>query len=83
MTTYARGVVIRRRSASKPAVRSSIGSPDQWREAAARWQALGATHVTFYTSGQGWERCRNRLTPCVSSVKRYAEEGVQHETHRL
>jgi probable F420-dependent oxidoreductase len=34
-------------------VRSSIGNPEQWREAAERWQALGATHVTFYTSGQG------------------------------
>ena len=34
-------------------VRSSIGGPEQWRTAAERWQALGATHVTFYTSGQG------------------------------
>lgn len=34
-------------------IRSSIGAPDTWREAAGRWQALGATHVTFYTSGQG------------------------------
>ena len=34
-------------------VRSGIGGPDQWRTAAERWTALGATHVTFYTSGQG------------------------------
>jgi len=34
-------------------VRSGIGGPDQWRTAAERWAALGATHVTFYTSGQG------------------------------
>jgi probable F420-dependent oxidoreductase len=34
-------------------IRSSIGGPEQWREAAERWHALGATHVTFYTSGQG------------------------------
>jgi probable F420-dependent oxidoreductase len=34
-------------------VRSSIGSPEEWRQAAERWQALGATHLTFYTSGQG------------------------------
>jgi probable F420-dependent oxidoreductase len=34
-------------------IRSSSGTPDAWREAASRWQALGATHVTFYTSGQG------------------------------
>ena len=34
-------------------IRSSIGGPEQWREAAQRWHALGATHATFYTSGQG------------------------------
>jgi probable F420-dependent oxidoreductase len=34
-------------------VRSGIGGPDQWRTATERWRALGATHVTFYTSGQG------------------------------
>jgi probable F420-dependent oxidoreductase len=34
-------------------IRSSSGTPDEWREAAGRWQGLGATHVTFYTSGQG------------------------------
>ncbi len=34
-------------------VRSGIGGPDKWRTAAARWETLGATHVTFYTSGQG------------------------------
>ena len=34
-------------------IRSSSGGPEQWREAAERWHALGATHVTFYTSGQG------------------------------
>jgi probable F420-dependent oxidoreductase len=34
-------------------IRSSSGSADTWRQAAEHWQALGATHVTFYTSGQG------------------------------
>ena len=34
-------------------VRSSIGDADAWRAAAERWASLGATHVTFYTSGQG------------------------------
>ncbi len=34
-------------------VRSGIGGPDKWHTAAERWAALGATHVTFYTSGQG------------------------------
>ena len=34
-------------------IRNSSGTPDEWREAAGRWQAPGATHLTFYTSGQG------------------------------
>lgn len=34
-------------------IRSSIGGPDAWRQAAERWQELGASHLTFYTSGQG------------------------------
>ena len=34
-------------------VRSNIGDPDAWQAAAERWETLGATHVTFYTSGQG------------------------------
>ncbi len=34
-------------------VRSGIGAPDKWQAATERWVALGATHVTFYTSGQG------------------------------
>lgn len=34
-------------------IRSSSGAPDTWRQASERWQALGATHITFYTSGQG------------------------------
>jgi probable F420-dependent oxidoreductase len=34
-------------------IRSSIGAPEQWREAAEHWSAIGASHVTFYTSGQG------------------------------
>jgi probable F420-dependent oxidoreductase len=34
-------------------VRCGIGGPDKWQEAARAWQALGATYITFYTSGQG------------------------------
>jgi hypothetical protein len=34
-------------------IRSGIGGPDKWRQAAERWHALGVTHITFYTSGQG------------------------------
>ena len=34
-------------------VRSGIGGPDKWQAATERWASLGATHVTFYTSGQG------------------------------
>jgi probable F420-dependent oxidoreductase len=33
-------------------IRSSIGMPDTWRQAAERWRGLGSTHITFYTSGQ-------------------------------
>jgi probable F420-dependent oxidoreductase len=32
---------------------SNIGGPDQWQTEAERWVSVGATHVTFYTSGQG------------------------------
>jgi len=34
-------------------IRSSIGGPDEWRAAADEWRSLGASHTTFYTSGQG------------------------------
>ena len=34
-------------------IRSGIGGPETWRQTAEHWHALGATHVTFYTSGQG------------------------------
>lgn len=34
-------------------LRSGIGGPDKWAEGAERWKALGVTHLTFYTSGQG------------------------------
>lgn len=34
-------------------VRSGIGGPDAWQTAVERWASLGATHMTFYTSGQG------------------------------
>ena len=32
---------------------SNIGGPDQWQTEAERWVTVGATHVTFYTSGLG------------------------------
>lgn len=34
-------------------LRSGIGGPDKWAAGAERWKALGITHLTFYTSGQG------------------------------
>ena len=34
-------------------LRSGIGGPDKGAEGAERWKALGVTHLTFYTSGQG------------------------------
>ena len=34
-------------------IRVKNGGPDAWRAAVGEWRALGATHVTFYTTGQG------------------------------
>jgi probable F420-dependent oxidoreductase len=34
-------------------IRYGDGAPDGWRETADKWLELGATHLTFYTSGQG------------------------------
>ncbi len=34
-------------------IRYGDGEPDGWRKTAERWLELGATHLTFYTSGQG------------------------------
>ena len=34
-------------------IRIKGGGPDEWRATTDRWRALGVTHVTFYTSGQG------------------------------
>jgi len=32
-------------------VRGNIGGPAEWRAEVERWTALGASHITFYTSG--------------------------------
>jgi probable F420-dependent oxidoreductase len=34
-------------------IRYGDGNPERWRETADKWLELGATHLTFYTSGQG------------------------------
>lgn len=34
-------------------IRSNTGGPEAWREAAEQWGTLGASHMTFYTSGLG------------------------------
>jgi len=34
-------------------IRYGDGDPDGWRATADKWLPLGATHLTFYTSGQG------------------------------
>lgn len=34
-------------------IRFGDGDPDGWAKTAERWRALGATHLTLYTSGQG------------------------------
>ena len=35
-------------------IRIKNGGPDEWRTAVDQWRSLGVTHVTFYTSGQGF-----------------------------
>ena len=34
-------------------IRVKAGGPDEWRAVTDQWRALGVTHVTFYTTGQG------------------------------
>ena len=34
-------------------IRYGDGDPDVWKATAEKWMQLGATHLTFYTSGQG------------------------------
>lgn len=34
-------------------IRYSLGGPEEWRKAVDTWAAAGASHATFYTSGQG------------------------------
>jgi probable F420-dependent oxidoreductase len=34
-------------------IRYSLGGPEDWRQAVDTWAAAGASHATFYTSGQG------------------------------
>ena len=50
-------------------VRSGAGTPDAWRGTVERWRALGATHATFYTSGQGV----GPLDRQVEAMRRFSE----------
>jgi probable F420-dependent oxidoreductase len=50
-------------------IRSGRDGPDQWREAATAWAGLGATHLTFYTSGQGV----GGLDPQIEAMRRFAQ----------
>ena len=34
-------------------IQSGVGGSDAWAAIAEQWRALGASHITFYTSGQG------------------------------
>jgi probable F420-dependent oxidoreductase len=34
-------------------IRHNLGGPHEWRKAVDTWHSAGASHVTFYTSGQG------------------------------
>ncbi|MSO77844.1 MAG: LLM class F420-dependent oxidoreductase [Alphaproteobacteria bacterium] len=50
-------------------IRSAKGKSDDWRAQAERWRALGATHLTFYTSGQGV----GALDDQIKAMRRFAE----------
>ena len=34
-------------------IRHNLGGPDDWRSSVDKWRDAGASHATFYTSGQG------------------------------
>ena len=42
-------------------IRFGNGNPDNWIETAKLWDELGATHLTFYTSGQGAGSLKNQI----------------------
>ena len=50
-------------------IRSGKEGPEQWRAAAEAWAALGATHLTFYTSGQGV----GGLDQQIEAMRRFAQ----------
>jgi probable F420-dependent oxidoreductase len=37
----------------EPRIQAGVGSPDEWRQAAAEWRSLGATHLAVNTMGGG------------------------------
>ena len=43
------------RSASSSGSTSPTGTPDDWRQTAEEWRALGATHLSLATMGGGFE----------------------------
>ncbi|HZM43822.1 MAG TPA: LLM class F420-dependent oxidoreductase [Burkholderiales bacterium] len=50
-------------------IRVKNGGPDEWRAAVDQWRALGVTHVTFYTSGQGI----GPLDKQIEAMRRFSE----------
>ena len=50
-------------------IRIRNGGPDEWRAAVDSWRALGVTHVTFYTSGQGY----GPLDKQIEAMRRFSE----------
>ena len=50
-------------------IRSGNAGPDEWHATAARWRDLGASHLTFYTSGQGV----GPLDKQIAAMRRFAE----------
>ena len=50
-------------------IRSNSGGPEAWREAAEQWVTLGASHLTFYTSGLGI----GAVTQQIEALRRFYE----------
>jgi probable F420-dependent oxidoreductase len=50
-------------------IRYGDGSPDTWASTAKRWLELGASHLTFYTSGQG----AGSVTEQIEAMRKFKE----------
>ena len=50
-------------------IRSGSATPAEWQGTCERWRSLGATHLTFYTSGQGV----GTVDKQIDAMRRFAE----------